>query len=407
MVRRIDDESLQAIEAVVSQQPGGMTAPEISDAMDSAVPRRTLQYRLKSLVDDKRLVRNGSGRWARYHFPKVTSQSARVGTGSPRVSTRLATLPPLSEDGSEIRNHVRQRATARQPVGYDRNFLDCYRPNVSFYLTDAERTELHDLGKTGIVEQPAGTYAKTVLNRLLIDLSWNSCRLEGNTYSLLDTVRLIEFGEEADGQESARNADGPQSQGGHRDPGRFCRGYRFQPSHDPQPARRAGGQPSRRPRGAGTTPAFRSWEFRVRSIIPWRYRSSSKSASKRFWPRRPGSRIHLNGRFSLLVQLPYLQPFDNVNKRTLQTCGKHSAHSGRTCPRFLSRMCRGSSTRKRFSAFMNSSALICCATFLSGRTGGLLRVTLQCVSRSESPTLFDWFTVRRYALSLEMSSAGA
>ena len=49
--------------------------------------------------------------------------------------------------------------------------------------------------KTGV--EPAGTYAKQILSRLLIDLSWNSSRLEGNTYSLLDTRRLIEFGEEA------------------------------------------------------------------------------------------------------------------------------------------------------------------------------------------------------------------
>ena len=35
---------------------------------------------------------------------------------------------------------------------------------------------------------------------MLIDLSWNSSRLEGNTYSLLDTRRLIEFGEETQGQ---------------------------------------------------------------------------------------------------------------------------------------------------------------------------------------------------------------
>ena len=50
-------------------------------------------------------------------------------------------------------------------------------------------------------EQPAGTYAKQILNRLLIDLSWNSSRLEGNTYSLLDTKRLINFGEVAEGPE--------------------------------------------------------------------------------------------------------------------------------------------------------------------------------------------------------------
>jgi hypothetical protein len=35
---------------------------------------------------------------------------------------------------------------------------------------------------------------------LLIDLAWNSSRLEGNTYSLLDTKRLIELGEEAKGR---------------------------------------------------------------------------------------------------------------------------------------------------------------------------------------------------------------
>ena len=49
--------------------------------------------------------------------------------------------------------------------------------------------------------QPAGTYVKKVLNRLLIDLPWNSSRLEGNTYSLLDTTRLLELGEEAEGKE--------------------------------------------------------------------------------------------------------------------------------------------------------------------------------------------------------------
>jgi hypothetical protein len=36
----------------------------------------------------------------------------------------------------------------------------------------------------------------------LIDLAWNSSRLEGNTYSLLDTKRLSELGEEAEGRVS-------------------------------------------------------------------------------------------------------------------------------------------------------------------------------------------------------------
>ena len=36
---------------------------------------------------------------------------------------------------------------------------------------------------------------------MLIDLSWNSSRLEGNTYSLLDTKRLIELGDPAEGRD--------------------------------------------------------------------------------------------------------------------------------------------------------------------------------------------------------------
>ena len=80
---------------------------------------------------------------------------------------------------------------------FNRQFLDRYRPNTTFYLSPKERAHLTEVGETKTGVEPAGTYAKQILNRLLIDLSWNSSRLEGNTYSLLDTRRLIEFGEEA------------------------------------------------------------------------------------------------------------------------------------------------------------------------------------------------------------------
>jgi Fic family protein len=46
----------------------------------------------------------------------------------------------------------------------------------------------------------AGTFARDILDRLLIDLSRASSRLEGNTYSLLDTERLIRAGEVAVGK---------------------------------------------------------------------------------------------------------------------------------------------------------------------------------------------------------------
>ena len=69
------------------------------------------------------------------------------------------------------------------------------------YLTNSFGKSDRLLGTPNHAEQAAGTYARKILDRLLIDLSWNSSRLEGNTYSLLETKRLIEQGRAAEGKE--------------------------------------------------------------------------------------------------------------------------------------------------------------------------------------------------------------
>jgi hypothetical protein len=58
------------------------------------------------------------------------------------------------------------------------------------------------LGRSPADHAPAGTFARDILTRLLIDLSWASSRLEGNTYNRLDTERLIQFGEVAEGKDA-------------------------------------------------------------------------------------------------------------------------------------------------------------------------------------------------------------
>ncbi len=62
--------------------------------------------------------------------------------------------------------------------------------------------KLQEIGRTSDTPSPAGTYLRKVMDRLLIDLSWNSSRLEGNTYSLLETQRLLEMGESASGRKA-------------------------------------------------------------------------------------------------------------------------------------------------------------------------------------------------------------
>ena len=58
------------------------------------------------------------------------------------------------------------------------------------------KDKLTKLGAGTEKGRPARTYARKIYQRLLVDLAWNSSRLEGNTYSLLETERLLETGEE-------------------------------------------------------------------------------------------------------------------------------------------------------------------------------------------------------------------
>ena len=109
---------------------------------------------------------------------------------------------PVSPEGEAVRRAVRAPIRERRPVGYDRTFLDRYRPNETFYLPRGTRRHLLEMGRSPGGQRPAGTYARAIHHRLLIDLSWNSSRLEGNTYSLLETERLFELGEAGEGKDT-------------------------------------------------------------------------------------------------------------------------------------------------------------------------------------------------------------
>lgn len=78
-------------------------------------------------------------------------------------------------------------------MSYQREFVDSYVPNTTWLMPAALADELYRAGRMH-EQQPAGTYARRVLEQLLIDLSWSSSRLEGNRYTLLATEELFKRG---------------------------------------------------------------------------------------------------------------------------------------------------------------------------------------------------------------------
>lgn len=203
---------LDELLGIVRAAAGGATIQDIEARLSSTVTRRTMQRWLAVLQAQGRVRREGKGPATRYHanasrpFAGIRGAAAVVAEPppSPLLSPAIeAGDDMLSEPGRQVLQAVQRPLAQRTPVGYDRKFLDRYRPNDSAYLPAALRRELRAAGQavTG-ADQPAGTYARQILGRLLIDLSWNSSRLEGNTYSLLETERLVSIGEAAQGKQA-------------------------------------------------------------------------------------------------------------------------------------------------------------------------------------------------------------
>ena len=177
----------EGIVEVLALYPNGASADDILRGLAWEVHLRTLQRHLKDLSAKTVISRSGRARATLYHLADSTEAIVSEPEG----------WIVLSKHSERLRRMVTAPPQKRRPVGYRRDFLESYRPNVDSYLSVEEKKKLAAIGEGG-GEQPAGTYARQILNRLLIDLSWNSSRLEGNTYSLLDTERLIWEGESDD-----------------------------------------------------------------------------------------------------------------------------------------------------------------------------------------------------------------
>ena len=94
-------------------------------------------------------------------------------------ATRYGAILAQLLNYANVHSYLRSSACSNLKLA----FLEAYRLNVTAYLPAELRAQLHVLGQSPAAQTPAGNFARDILNRLLIDLSWASSRLEGNTHS--------------------------------------------------------------------------------------------------------------------------------------------------------------------------------------------------------------------------------
>ncbi len=206
MPKLLPDDLLDRVTNALDATSQGLSLAELQGALKDVVSRRSLQRRLNVWVRSGAIKAEGNRRGRRY-FPHSNSPvlAADVEAGYPGGASEPAALTPIvliSAAGRQVQALVHRPIADRAPIGYQRHFLEGYLPNETGYFPENLKTHLRALGRTPDGHRPAGTYAREILNRLLVDLSWASSRLEGNTYSLLDTRELIEHGKAAQGKDA-------------------------------------------------------------------------------------------------------------------------------------------------------------------------------------------------------------
>lgn len=334
MPKRVTAQELQQIEDAILRYPGGLSAGELRMEFDPPVSSSTLKRRLGELEKAGRIRRHGVGRATRYFHgaAATTTRPAATARAPGQFETPDGIVAiPLSRDSRDQLEYVSRPLAARRPCGYERRVLDDYVPNRTEYIPASMKVHLHRMGSPIVAERVAGTFTRDILNRFLIDLSWASSSLEGNTYTRLDTERLIQFGEQASGKDARETqmilnhqaaiewlVEGGEDVGINR--------HTILNLHallsenlmaDPEASGRLKGRPV--DIGASTyTPNA------IPQVVDEAFTEILRKAAIIDDP--------FELAFFLMVHLPYLQPFEDVNKRVSRLAANIPLVRGNLCP---------------------------------------------------------------------------
>lgn len=203
------EQEKSSILAHIAEIGAPMSLGEIEKTLPLSINKKTLQRRIWSMVEEGVLLSGGEKSHTKYYVDKDINGLKSVpmeqveDTSGKNVRTKSENKdkhPIFSNDAMSLLSYFDTPSYAREKSSYQFALVDGYIPNQTQYVPEAMRGRLHEAGKRFNEKLAAGTYAKKISQRLLIDLSYNSSRLEGNTYSKLDTQKLIEQGLTAEGK---------------------------------------------------------------------------------------------------------------------------------------------------------------------------------------------------------------
>jgi Fic family protein len=157
-----------------------VSSKEIHEGLASTIGYATVKRIISKLLSEKLIQQQGKGKASRYH-----------------IASAYDLFYPI-----DIIEYFKKEIDERKiKTGYNFSLIKDVLSSISLF-TDEEMdhlTGLQNTFKNNISKLSEAEYKKE-MERLAIDLSWKSSQIEGNTYSLLETERLLKEKETAAGK---------------------------------------------------------------------------------------------------------------------------------------------------------------------------------------------------------------
>lgn len=174
----LDSREIAIINFLIANQ--GVSSKEIHEGITGSISYATIKRILSKLTDENLISIKGQGKGTKYF-----------------ISTVYELLQPI-----DIVRYYEKEIDERE-IKTDFNFSlisDVLIKHNIFTIQEVDK--LLNLQKiyTQNISQLSESEYKRELERLAIDLSWKSSQIEGNTYSLLETERLLKDKETASGK---------------------------------------------------------------------------------------------------------------------------------------------------------------------------------------------------------------
>jgi Fic family protein len=159
------------------------SSKEIYDGLNLKIGYATVKRILHKLISEELITTKGNGKGTKY-----------------AISPSYELLYPI-----DVEKYFAKEQDERQVIGgFSLRLIIDILPNIKLFTKEQQDhlNALHSKYLKNIAELSPSEYNKE-LERLAIDLSWKSSQIEGNTYSLLETERLLKEKETVEGKPKA------------------------------------------------------------------------------------------------------------------------------------------------------------------------------------------------------------